>query len=193
MLDGERIYGWDEKNKTVHLFSFDAAVESPLLDSQVLDIATLCACSDGKLLAVDCEERRMIPFVPDDEDASLELADEKIVYTSSRGDDYFIVNSQGKIYFSTSEECLKLPSKAWTSMQHVAFDGKSLLAFTTADQRIVLYDFSSTLCSAVELGSRAKITACAFIPPANCCSQGTVPRLMIGDHNGLLSIYRIVQ
>ena len=190
-LDGERIYGLDQE--CIHLFSYDSAAESPLLFSESLSGAKLSAGSDAKLLSVDSEERRMIPFAPEEEDSCLELVEGKIEFTSSRGDDFFIINNEGKIYFCNSEESLGVPRKAWSRKHLVAFDGSDLLSFTTTDQRLCLYDFGSDACSAAELGPKTTITALAFIPESNCCSQGVVRRLLVGDSTGFLSVYRIVR
>lgn len=190
-LDGERIYGLGKDH--VHLFSYDSAAESPLLYSEQLSEARLVGCADYKLLQIDAHERTMSAFSPEDDDSSLELVEGRIDFASSRGDDYFIINTDGKIYFCNSDESFRVPRKAWSRRMLVAFDGADLLAFTTVDQQICLYNLASDACSAAELGSKTSITAVAFIAESACCSEGVARRLMVGDANGFISIYRIVK
>ena len=161
--------------------------------SESLSASKLVHCADGKLLLIDKAQRRMIPFVPEDEESCLELVDGRIAFASSRSDDFFIINDAGNVYFCNSEESLKVPSKAWSRQVLSAFDGSDLLSFVTSDQRICLFDFSNGKCSAAEIGAKTCITAMAFITESNCCSQGVVRRLLVGDDCGYLSIYRIVR
>lgn len=192
-MDGEQIFGSEKGADRIHLFSFDSAAQSPLISSENLSASKIFNCADGKLLMIDQTGRRMIPFVPEDEDSCLELVDGSISFASSRGKDFFVINDAGNVYFCSSEESVKLPKKAWSRQVSVAFDGCDLLAFVASDQRICLFDFSTGKCSAAEISAKTCITAMAFIPEANCCSQGAVRRLLVGDDYGYLSIYRIVK
>ncbi len=192
-LDGERIFGSEQGGERAHLFSYDSSAHSPLLSSETLSASKIFNCADGKLLLTDRTGRRMIPFVSEDEDSCLELVDGRISFASSRDQDFFIINDTGNVYFCSREESLKLPKKAWSRQVLVEFDGVDLLAFVASDQRICLFDFWTGKCSAAEIAPKTCLTAIAFIPEANCCSQGRVRRLLVGDDCGYLSIYRIVR
>ncbi len=192
-MDGERIFGCDKKFERVHLFSYDSSATEPLLLTEQLSASELISCVDFKILLIDSKQQRMNPFVPENESACLELVDGKIVFASTLNEDCFVINDSGKIYFCNSEEALRLPRKAWSRQVLTVFDGTGLLAFVTSDQRLCLFEFASGASSAAEISAKTCITAMAFIPESNCCSQGVVRRLLVGDNDGFLSIYRIVR
>ena len=173
--DGERFFGIDKNSDTLHIFSFDAAVESPLVDSQALE---------GSFLYESCGH----------------LLERNINLKGKESLDYFIIDHQGRIFYLHTDPLpnrLKITSSLWSKRASLVHDSDNLLLILCTDGNLALFDLDkndfSVFKGALKGSSNANEAVCLFIEPANCCSQGTVKRVLIGDDCGMMSIYRIVQ
>ena len=211
--DGERFFGIDKNSDTLHIFSFDAAVESPLVDSQALEGSFLYE-SCGHLLEVTGDGLKMRPLISE---TSNEITDEALLEISESGRiefasvrninlkgkeslDYFIIDHQGRIFYLHTDPLpnrLKITSSLWSKRASLVHDSDNLLLILCTDGNLALFDLDkndfSVFKGALKGSSNANEAVCLFIEPANCCSQGTVKRVLIGDDCGMMSIYRIVQ
>lgn len=149
----------------------------------------------------------MRPLISDDEIGDgplLEISEVgKIEFASacrnSNGevDDYFIIDHTGRIFFLNDEKTPKISSSVWSKRAHVTHDGENLIMVLCNDGNLALFDLQkndfSVYKGALKSSSIATDSFCTFISPAECCSQGLVKRVLIGDDTGSLNIYRIVQ
>lgn len=205
--DGERLFGIDAISDTLHIFSFDASTNSPLIESQALDKSSIND-SNGQLLEVTSDRLKMRPLISDDEIGDgplLEISEGgRIEFasvrrpTSNNGDlDYFIIDHSGRIFFLNGDLTPKISSSVWSKRACVTHDGDNLILILCKDGNLALFDLDkndfSVYKGALKVSSIATDAFCTFISPAECCSQGLVKRVLIGDDTGLLNIYRIVQ
>lgn len=111
--------------------------------------------------------------------------------------DYFIIDQNGRIFYLHSDKRHKITSSLWSKRASIAHDGDNLLVIICTDGNLGLFDLDkndfSVYKGAFKGNSNASEAVCLFIEPADCCSQGKVGRVLIGDDCGLMSIYRIVQ
>lgn len=153
---------------------------------------------------------KMRPLISDHEagEPLLEISESgKIEFASVRriddsgSLDYFIIDQQGRIFHLHSTDHspsrLKITSSLWSKQAALAHDGDNLLLILCKDGNLALFDLDqndfSVYKGALKSSSNAGEAVCLFIEPADCCSQGTVRRVLIGDDCGMLNIYRIVQ
>lgn len=110
--------------------------------------------------------------------------------------DYFIIDHQGRIFFLHADP-LKITSSLWNKRAKVIHDGDNLLLILCTDGNLALFDLDkndfTVFKGALKNSSKASETVCLFIEAAECCSEGKVRRVLIGDDLGMLSIYRIVK
>lgn len=203
-MDGERLFGIDYNSDTLHIFSFDASSDSPLIDSQILDNSTIYDCN-GHLLEVTKDRLKMRPLVSDSEDSEnvLEISEGgRIEFVSVRKTeaghlDYMIIEQSGRVFHLQNDSTPKISSSVWSKRACVAHDGNNLLLVLCDGGNLALFDLNrndfSVYKGALKASSKASDAVCAFITPADCCSQGLVKRVLIGDDTGTLNIYRIVQ
>ena len=111
--------------------------------------------------------------------------------------DYLIIDQSGRIFSLNSELTPKISSSVWNKRALVTHDGDNLILILCKDGNLALFDLDkndfSVYKGALKSSSTATDAFCTFISPAECCSQGLVKRVLIGDDTGLLNIYRIVQ
>lgn len=205
--DGERLFGIDANSDTLHIFSFDASADSPLVDSQALEHSSI-QDSSGQLLEITSDRLKMRPLISDDEigdgplleisgGGRIEFASARRPSNNSGELDYFIIDHSGRIFSLNNELTPKISSSVWGKRALVAHDGDNLLLILCKDGNLALFDLDkndfSVFKGALKTSSIAADAFCTFISPAECCSQGLVKRVLIGDDTGLLNIYRIVQ
>lgn len=210
-MDGERLFGVDEKSNSLHIFSFDSSVESPLIDSQALEESYLYECQ-GTILEVTKDKLKMRPLISNETEENSSPIFEisqggKIEFAASRKrskdtsgaseDDHFIIDHSGKLFYMNSEEIVKISSSVWSKRAVVAHDSDNLLLILCKDGNLALYDLDkrdfSVYSRALKSSSSPNNAICTFISSSTCCSQGLVKRVLIGDDTGTLNIYRIVK
>lgn len=201
-MDGERIFGIDSNSDTLYIFSFDSSVDSPLIESQILDKSTICASFHG-LLEISKDRQRMRPLVSDENVFELNEGN-RIEFASSLQSNgsanHFVIDQLGRIHFynpSTTKN-IKIPSSVWNKRACVTHDGNNLILILCKDGNLALFhldrnDFS-VYEGALKSSSVASDAFCQFISDAECCSrEGKIKRVLIGDDSGLLNIFRIIK
>lgn len=204
-LNSEQFFGIDSTSDNLYIFSFDASVDSPLIDSQSLDKSTIYyCCKSGQLLEVTGDGLKMRPLVEADnllieisQSGRIEFASTINNSKDEHPTDYFIIDQQGRIFFLHSSATIKIPSSVWNKRACVTHDGDNLILILCKDGNLALFhldknDFS-VYKGAMKSSSIASDAFCHFISSAECCSQGLVRRVLIGDDTGMLNIYRIVK
>ena len=161
------------------------------------------------MLEITGDGLKMRPLISESDvvDPLLEISESgKIEFASVRKSgtsgslDYFIIDQQGRIFYlhtDPSPNRLKISSSLWSKRASVAHDGDNLILILCRDGNVALFDLDkndfSVFTGALKSSSNANDAVCLFIGPADCCSQGTVKRVLIGDDTGMLNIYRIVK
>lgn len=212
MTDGERLFGVDLVSDTLHIFSFDSSVESPLIDCQTLDNSSIYERC-GQLIEITKDHLKMRPLMSDDFDEEeiidgplLEISEGgKIEFASVRKihikdteyqNDYFIIDQIGRIFFLHTDTTTKISSSLWSKRSQVIHDGDNLILILSKDGHLALFDLElkdfSVVRGALKASSNSENAICTFISPSDCCSKGPVRRVLIGDDAGTLNIYRIV-
>lgn len=205
-MNNEQFFGIDDNSDNLYIFSFDASVDSPLIDSQILAKSTIFPCANGQLLEITEDRLKMRPLleVESDENLLIEISQSgRIEFASSIVEnnetvDYFIIDQMGRVFFLHSPTTsVKIPSSVWSKRARVTHDGSNLILILCKDGNLALFHLDKNDFSfykgALKTSSRASEAFCQFIAPADCCSQGRVRRVLIGDDCGLLNIYRIVK
>ena len=213
--DGERLFGLDTNSDTLHIFSFDAAVESPLIDCQTLENSFIYD-SNGHLLEVTGDRLKMRPLISEeitDEEQTvdgplleiskggkIEFASTRITRTNSetaKSYDNFIIDQNGRVFYLHNEATPKIPSSVWNRRSTVTHDGDNLILILCKDGNLALFDLDlndfSVFNGALRNSVDSNAATCVFLSPAACCSQGNVKRVLVCDDSGLLCIYRIVK
>lgn len=162
--------------------------------------------SNGHLLEVTSDRLKMRPLISETDESSdvtLEISEGgKIEFVSAissaeSGLDYFIIDYVGRGFHLQNESIFKISSSVWSKRACVTHDGDNLILILCKDGNLALFDLKlndfSVYKGALKTSSKASEAACTFITPADCCSQGFVKRVLIGDDSGSLNIYRIVQ
>lgn len=216
--DCERLFGLDIESDSLHIFSYDSSTESPLIGCEGLEGSQLFASDGNCLLEVTQDRQRMRPFFfSHDSDSetnivALKLSTGKIEFASIRGNDYFIIDDRGRIFFLNASESFTIPASLWSDRLIITHDGDNLIAILLKSGNVVIFDMNINKCSVLKGAVRVKQqqqqqpqqdhhqtttnpkqeVSCVFISVANCCSQGIVKRILTSDPYGLLCIYRIV-
>ena len=206
------MFGIDSVSDTLHIFSFDSSVDSPLIDCQALDKSIIYdRC--GQLIEVTKDRLKMRPLISDDfdeeeaidgplleisEGGTIEFASLRKIHIqdSEFQNDYFIIDQHGRIFFLHTDSTLKISSSVWSKRAQVTHDGDNLILILSKDGHLALYDLDrkdfSVFRGALKPSSNSSDAICTFISPAECCSKGPVKRILVGDDTGTLNIYRIV-
>lgn len=150
------------------------------------------------LFSDDPDEDVSAPILELSEGGRIEFASSRM-RTGESGEieeDYFIIDHNGRLFYMNSEETVKFSSSVWSKRAVVTHDSDNLVMILCKDGNLALYDLDrndfSVYKRALKSSSVAENAICTFISPSNCCSQGLVKRVLIGDDTGTFNVYRIV-
>lgn len=148
-------------------------------------------------LISDDDENGDGPLLEISEGGRIEFASVRRPLNDNGESDYFIIDHSGRIFFLNSDVTPKISSSVWSKRACVTHDGYNLILILCKDGNLALFDLDkndfSVYKGALKASSTASDAFCTFISPSECCSQGLVKRVLIGDNTGSLNIYRIVQ
>ena len=187
-----QFYATDDQHR-LHVFSFENAYEKgKVIDTQINWITE----SNGIILHTSVEQPSSLtahdPFEYSQSVTSFCCA-KAIEFAALKENSHVIIDTDGIVYVE-NEQLLTIPLHIWQERSMCDFDGGDLICIGTTQGTLHIFNlaFAGYEHLSFELvRSAAELTTIAFMSEADCCSQGVVPRILVGDSTGVLSLLRI--